>query len=45
MAFRCYFGSDYDLYMKKLLGNDTATVESLASGALYWGAGGTLYVK
>nr|WP_321265208.1 phage tail protein [uncultured Sphaerochaeta sp.] len=45
MAFRCYFGSDYDLYMKKLPGNDTATVESLASGALYRGAGGALYVK
>lgn len=45
MAFRCYFGSDYDLYMKKLPGNDTATVASLASGALYKGAGGALYVK
>nr|WP_319473031.1 hypothetical protein [uncultured Sphaerochaeta sp.] len=45
MAFRCYFGSDYDLYMKKLPGNDTATVEALASGALYRGAGGALYVK
>lgn len=45
IAFRCYFGSDYDLYMKKLPGNDSATLASLASGALYRGTGGALYVK
>lgn len=45
MAFRCYFGSDYDLYMKKLPGDDAETLASLASGALYRGAGGQLYVK
>ncbi len=45
MAFRCYFGSDYDLYMKKLPGNDAGTLASLASGAVYKGAGGALYVK
>jgi len=43
IAFRCYVGSDYDLYMKKL--PDSAALDSLASGALYRGTGGALYVK
>ncbi len=45
MAFRCYFGSDYDVLMKKLPGNDTATVDALPIGALYRGAGDALLVK
>ncbi len=45
IVFRCYFGSDYDLYMKKLPGNDEETLAALPAGALYRGAGGALYVK
>lgn len=45
IIFRCYFGSDYDLYMKKLPGSDTATLAALPVGALYRGTGGAIYVK
>lgn len=45
IAFRCYFGSDYDIFMKKLPGNDAGTLATLASGTLYRGTGGAIYVK
>ena len=45
MVFRCYFGSDYDVLMKKLPSNEQATVDALPIGALYRGAGNALLVK